>query len=194
MSEHGPGQHHWYAGGDHPQPGPVASGWYPGTPVQPGRGPAAPPWPGQPVPPPPTGRAALVPALLASAVVAAGLVVAVVLGALVVSASADDLGRAIGESSAGAVAGQLASDEGYGWSAYPPEDLAPVEQSAPVAPGDLGEDPTLDGYADACFDGDLQSCDDLYSDSEPLSDYEHYALTCGGRVKAFDVYLCADLD
>jgi hypothetical protein len=193
MSEHGPGQQQWYAAGDPFHPGPAPGGWQAGYPMPSTWGPPAPPWPGQPGPPPATGRS-LVPALVASAVVAVGLVLAVVLGAVVVSASADDLGRAIGESSADAVAGQLTGGDTLGWSAYPPGDLPEVEQSTPVAPGQLGDDPVLDGYADACFGGDLQSCDDLYTDSDPLSDYERYALTCGGRVKAFDVYLCTDLD
>jgi hypothetical protein len=72
--------------------------------------------------------------------------------------------------------------------------LGSVERSEPVPPGDLGPDPVLDGYAQECFDGDLQSCDDLFTESPPLSDYEEYALSCGGRVKAWSVPLCTDLD
>ncbi len=193
MSEHGPGQHQWYAAGDPFSPGPAPGGWQAGYPAEGSWAPAAPPWPGQPAPAPSTGRA-LLPALVASAVVAVGLVLAAVLGAVVVSSSADDLGRAIGDSSAAAAAGQLTGGGAFGWSAYPPGGLPEVEQSEPVAPGELGDDPVLDGYADACFGGDLQSCDDLYAESAPLSEYERYAMTCGGRVKAFDVYVCTDLD
>jgi hypothetical protein len=193
MSEHGPGHQQWSTGGEPVHPGPAAGGWQLGGPAPTGWGPAAPPWPGQPGPPP-AGARSLVPALVAAVVVAVGVVVAAVLGALVLGASADDLGRAIGESSADAMAAEMDSGGVLGWSAAPPEDPRQIEQSEPVAPGELGNDAVLDGYADACFGGDLQACDDLYTDSKPLSAYEHYALTCGGRVKAFDVSLCTDLD
>jgi hypothetical protein len=62
-----------------------------------------------------------------------------------------------------------------------------------VEPGDLGPDPVLDTYAADCFAGDLQACDDLYYEAPPLSDYESYALTCGGRVKEYAVAACSEL-
>ena len=76
-------------------------------------------------------------------------------------------------------------DEGY---------LESVQQFPAVPPGELGPDPVLDDYADACFAGDLQACDDLLFQSPPLSEYEDYGATCGGRVKAFDVISCTDLE
>ena len=74
-----------------------------------------------------------------------------------------------------------------------PGSSGPVEQSEPVPPGDLGPDPVLNQYAQNCFDGDLQACDDLYYESAPLSEYERYGMTCGGRVKPFTVAVCTDL-
>ena len=79
----------------------------------------------------------------------------------------------------------IAMDEGY---------LGPVEEFAAVPPGDLGPDPVLDEYADACFDGDLQACDDLMYESPPLSEYEDYGVTCGGRVKPYDMAACTELE
>ena len=72
--------------------------------------------------------------------------------------------------------------------------LGPVEEFPAVSPGDLGPDPVLDEYADACFAGEFQACDDLMYESPPLSEYEEYGLTCGGRVKPYDVMACTDLD
>jgi hypothetical protein len=48
-------------------------------------------------------------------------------------------------------------------------------------PGTLGDDPVLDGLADACFDEDWAACDTLYFDSEVGTEYESYGETCGGR-------------
>lgn len=53
---------------------------------------------------------------------------------------------------------------------------------AAQAPGDLGNDSTLDALAEDCQDGDLDACDDLYFDSPLSSSYEAYARTCGGRL------------
>jgi hypothetical protein len=50
-----------------------------------------------------------------------------------------------------------------------------------VPPVGLGDDPTLDALAQGCFIGDMQSCDDLYDDSEAGSDYETYGDSCAGR-------------
>jgi hypothetical protein len=65
--------------------------------------------------------------------------------------------------------------------------------SPPSAPP-AGGDPGLDGYAQRCHDGLLSACDDLYSLSPPMSGYERYGMTCGGRVAALDVATCEDLD
>ncbi|MGY1592807.1 hypothetical protein ACI79D_12580 [Geodermatophilus sp. SYSU D00708] len=56
-------------------------------------------------------------------------------------------------------------------------------QEAPPGqpPGTLGDDPVLDGLADACFTGDWAACDTLYADSDVGSEYESYGETCGGR-------------
>src|SRR5689334_21995442 len=65
--------------------------------------------------------------------------------------------------------------------------------SPPSAPP-VGEDPGLDGYAQRCHDGLLSACDDLYSLAPPMSVYERYGMTCGGRVPVLAVTTCEDLD
>ena len=84
------------------------------------------------------------------------------------------------------------AEEGITAGEYGP--TGPVEQFPAVEPGVLGPDPVLDAYAGSCFGGDLQACDDLYYEAPPLSDYEEYASTCGGRVKAYQTSSCTDLD
>ncbi|CAM3725033.1 DUF4190 domain-containing protein [Isoptericola cucumis] len=44
-----------------------------------------------------------------------------------------------------------------------------------------GDDATLDGLYDSCEGGDDLACDELYWESAPGSEYEDFALTCGGR-------------
>ncbi|MFP5369219.1 MAG: hypothetical protein ACLGI3_00485 [Actinomycetes bacterium] len=88
-------------------------------------------------------------------------------------------------------AGGLGPGMGVGMEAEP---LPPVEEFPAVPPGELGPDPVLDEYADACFAGELQACDDLLYESPPLSEYEEYATTCGGRVKPYGVASCTELE
>jgi hypothetical protein len=64
----------------------------------------------------------------------------------------------------------------------------------PSDPSGLGQDAGLDGYAQRCYDGLLSACDDLYSLSPPMSRYEQYGRTCGGRVPTADVASCEALD
>ena len=64
----------------------------------------------------------------------------------------------------------------------------------PGAPGILGTDPALDGYAQGCFAGALDVCDRLYDESAPFSECERYASTWGGRVKPLAVALCTQLE
>ena len=52
----------------------------------------------------------------------------------------------------------------------------------PTDPTGLGDDPANDALAQSCFDGDLESCDDLYWGTAVGSDYEAYGSTCGGRL------------
>jgi hypothetical protein len=99
---------------------------------------------------------------------------------------AEDIGRGIGEEFA------LSIEADGGMSAY--SGSGPVEEFPAVAPGTLGPDPVLDAYAASCFDGELVACDDLYFESPPMSDYEEYAGTCGGRVKLFAVMSCTELE
>ena len=142
---------------------------------------------------------------------AAGAVGATVLGSAVFIGSAEEIGRSIGQEMAPALSegvrdgmvegnqesmdallgGMLGEEDMGSWYGDPAGD---VEQFPPVAPGDLGPDAELDAYAQACFAGELQACDDLMYESPPLSEYEEYASTCGGRVKEFAVPACTDLE
>jgi len=80
-----------------------------------------------------------------------------------------------------------------GSTGLPPGAAGP-STTAPADWRGIGEDEGLDAYAERCFDGDMTACDELYSLSEPRSDYEYYGLTCGGRVQPRDVYACFELD
>lgn len=157
----------------------------------------------------PAGRGRWLLAGTALAGVAAGAVGATLLVSAVFIGSAEDIGRTMAQELApaitegvrdGMVEGNQASmdvltggmgEEGMGWYAGGP--MEDVEQFPPVEPEDLGPDPALDAYAQSCFEGELQACDDLMYQSPPLSAYEEYASTCGGRVKEFTVPVCTEL-
>lgn len=160
-----------------------------------------------PVPPPAPARSVgtQTPLVLALSVVVAALAGAAGAGLLVTLlflGSADDIGRELGEQMAPVVG--TAIEQGLADSfADPygaaPEDVwsseyGPAEEFAPVPPGVLGPDPVLDAYAQSCFADDLRACDDLYFESPPLSDYEEYGASCGGRVKPYAVPTCTDLE
>ncbi|UOY03896.1 hypothetical protein [Blastococcus sp. PRF04-17] len=175
----------------------------------PGEAPAA------PIPPAPSRksvpRGPVVLALVALAGVLAGAVGAAFLVTAVFLGSAQDIGREIAAEVGPEVAreagdgvvdalgemglsmlGEGFADEEFGGPMG--EEMPPVEQHPAVEPGELGPDPVLNQYAVDCFGGDLQSCDDLMYESPPLSDYEQYGLTCGGRVKAYMVMYCTELE
>jgi hypothetical protein len=46
-----------------------------------------------------------------------------------------------------------------------------------------GDDPTLDALWDQCAAGFGQACDDLFDRAPMASEYESFALTCGGRTR-----------
>ncbi len=64
-----------------------------------------------------------------------------------------------------------------------PETLAPPGSIPPATqtPEGLGDDSELDALARACYDGDMDACDQLYGQSDEGSDYETYGDTCAGR-------------
>jgi hypothetical protein len=163
-----------------PQPS-WAPSWQPPPPpsVVPG-----PPIAGHPAP----GRRKDVPLLVLAAVV--GLLVGIVgtglVGMAVLAGGAAGIGEVIADEVRGAMEEGVLSEE-YAAS-------GPVEEFPPTPPGDLGPDPVLNAYAQGCFTGDLQACDDLYSTSPPLSDYEEYAAACGGRVKPYALMFCTELE
>jgi hypothetical protein len=63
-------------------------------------------------------------------------------------------------------------------------DIGSDEGGPPAEPPDDGGDATLGGYADSCYQGDMQACDDLFMESDSGSELEDYGDTCGRR---FDV-------
>ncbi|MGY1813839.1 hypothetical protein [Blastococcus sp. SYSU D00820] len=147
----------------------------------------------------PAGNRPVLVALAAGGVLVVAAAAAAAVATSLVLGRADDIGRDMG-AALGEELGQAQMDQmeqlfsyGGGYSGGPLT-APPVDQSPPVAPGELGADPVLDQYAQECFAGDHQSCDDLYYESPPFSEYERYASTCGGRVKPFTVVYCTDLD
>ena len=64
----------------------------------------------------------------------------------------------------------------------PPTTTAPPSGNftAPVPPGDFA-DPEEAALAEACYQGDMASCDDLWLTSPVGSEEEAYAESCGGR-------------
>ena len=159
-----------------PYPPGAPPSWPPATPPS-GHGP--PPWPHATgywapgpwgAPPPPTGRRRWDGKTVAL-LVGGGVVVVAILVVVVVA------GLSAGRSGSPALASAVA-----------------VTTAPPSDPTGLGEDPGLDGYAQRCHDGLMSACDDLYQLSEPMSRYEQYAVTCGGRVRAASVAICTDLD
>lgn len=176
-------------------PPPWAPGWAPppGPPAP--AGPSAAGGPSRPVGPLLLAAGAgLLAGLLGSGLVVAGLLA----GAAedIGESMADRLGPVVEDAIVdGTLEAMEQSFDDYG--AYP-EDIyggsaEDVEVFEPVPPAGLGPDPVLDGYAQECFDGALQACDDLLHEAPPLSAYEEYGLTCAGRVK-YSIGYCTDLD
>lgn len=136
----------------------------------------APPWPptgpvprpGPPAGPPPRSRGLVVAATggLLAGLLASGLVVVALF-----TASAEDIGEAIADRIGTAVeegiieGTRVATEEVLGeLDAFEEDLLHPSgvpEQFPPVPPQEAGPDPVLDAYAQDCFTGDLQACEDL---------------------------------
>lgn len=58
-----------------------------------------------------------------------------------------------------------------------PDDTEPGEPRA------YGDDPTLDALYDRCRAGSGPACDELFAVAPLGSDYEQFAVTCGGRTR-----------
>jgi hypothetical protein len=166
----------------------------------PGYDPVYPPvWPAPaPVwgPPPlraaaPAGKPWLVPVLVGGGGLLLGLLVATLLMTVVYTSAAEQIGRGVAEGFTDGVAESM----GQFAPGFPSGPIGQdVEQTDPVPPDELGADPVLDQYAADCFAGDFGACDDLYYLSPPLSAYEEYGGTCGGRVKIYAVMSCTELE
>jgi hypothetical protein len=127
--------------------------------------------------------------LVAVAAFLAGAAGAGLLATVLFVVGAEDIGRGMGEEFSTSL------EDTMGWMAEGGVGTAgPVEEFPAVAPGVLGPDPVLNAYAASCFEGELGACDDLYYQAPPMSDYEEYAGTCGGRVKLFALVSCTDLE
>jgi hypothetical protein len=59
------------------------------------------------------------------------------------------------------------------------------EEIERITPGEYGSDGYLDGLHDACQDGNIDACRDLYLESPIDSGYEFYGQYCGERMEAF---------
>ena len=70
----------------------------------------------------------------------------------------------------------------------------PVEEFPATPPGTLGPDPCSTPTRAAASAGRCRRATTSCYESPPMSDYEEYAVTCGGRVKQFAVMACTDLD
>lgn len=60
----------------------------------------------------------------------------------------------------------------------------PVPTNAVPSPGRLGDSRRLDRLVDACAEGSMVSCDELFDRSDLNTDYENFGATCGGRFAA----------
>jgi hypothetical protein len=146
-------------------------------------------------PPPaqPAGRrkGALLLAAVAIAGVLAGAVGTVFFVTAAFVSAAEDIGRGMSEGLGSDLGRSVGQEISQSMQASPG---GPVEEFPPVAPGELGRDAALNQYAQSCFAGDLQACDELWFEAPPLSQYEDYGTTCGGRVKRDAGVSCADLE
>ncbi len=61
-----------------------------------------------------------------------------------------------------------------------------------LQPTGLGDDAALNALAQACFDGDLASCDDLWRQSELGTPYKDFGDTCAGRQPPNTSVWCVD--
>ncbi len=80
-----------------------------------------------------------------------------------------------------------------------PTSLVPATTVAPgvvppptLQPTGLGDDAALNTLAQACYDGDLASCDDLWRQSELGSPYKDFGDTCAGRQPPNTSVWCVD--
>ncbi|MGH9243272.1 MAG: hypothetical protein ACRD29_02920 [Acidimicrobiales bacterium] len=71
-------------------------------------------------------------------------------------------------------------------------DFGEFTPDAPDPATGLGDDPSLQPYADACFNGDMLACDTLYFEAELDSALEMYGSSCGGRMTQRVFGACLD--
>ena len=68
--------------------------------------------------------------------------------------------------------------------------LDPEDTWLRTLPSAYGDDPQLDLLYDACESGSGSACDQLFDLSAPGSEYEEFALSCGGRTREL---VCAEV-
>jgi hypothetical protein len=167
-----------------PPPGQHAQYGPPGQYGAPGQYPP----PGQPWGPPgPPGRG---PRSSNSTLIALLVAVVVILAAVAVA-----LYLVFGRGARGAVTGSSEQTTASSVrTTTPTTEQAPgVALPDPTGPPDgLGDDPVLDVLAQGCYLGDMQSCDDLFDESDAGSDYETYGDTCAGRQPTGTLVLCTE--
>jgi hypothetical protein len=66
-----------------------------------------------------------------------------------------------------------------------PDDWDEWDGPLPGAVDGYGDDPALDALWDACADGDMVACDELYWSTPVGSEYEAFGATCGERSDAW---------
>ena len=169
---------------------------------QPGRPPYGQQWapPGGPGGPPKGSRNTLIALVIAGVVVLAAILVALYLliGDGMDSSSAGSTPRpGSGSAPTSEQSPPSSSEQSPPSSSEAPGSPSGGGSSIPPAaaqPEGLGDDPVLNEYAQSCYDGDMQACDDLYEESEIDSLYETYGGTCAGRqpVRNSDSVYCTD--
>lgn len=137
--------------------------------------------------PPGAGRDTLI------ALVVAGVVVLAAIGVALFLVLRGTGGTPVAGPAPGATRSSPPSTSGPTSPSPSPDGSAGIPPAG-TPPDGLGADPVLDGYAQRCYDGDMDACDTLYDDADPGSRYATYGGTCAGRqpMDNSDFVYCTD--
>ena len=80
-------------------------------------------------------------------------------------------------------------DDDSATTATEPSNAIPAATESPEG---LGDDPAFDELAQRCFDGSMESCDELFRQADLDSAYETYGDTCAGRQEGEALPYCVD--